>query len=46
MVGGSTNRLTAVGYDNAYKKASTFNIASIAIVGNNSLGANIFASKK
>jgi hypothetical protein len=46
MVGRSTNKLTAAGFDNADKKASTFNMANMAIVGNNSLGANIFASKK
>ena len=46
MVGGSTNKLTAAGFDNANKKASTFNAANMAIVGNNSLGVNIFDSKK
>ena len=46
MVGGSTNKLTAAGFDNADKKASTFNMANMAIVGNNSSGANMFASKK
>jgi hypothetical protein len=46
MVGGSTNKLTAAGFDNANKKASTFNAANMAIVGSNSLGVNIFDSKK
>jgi hypothetical protein len=46
MVGGSTNKLTAAGFDNANKKASTFNAANMAIVGNNSSGVNIFDSKK
>ncbi len=46
MVGGSTNKLTAAGFDNADKKASTFNMANMAIVGNNSSGVNIFKSKK
>jgi hypothetical protein len=46
MVGGSTNKLTAAGFDNADKKASTFNAANMAIVGNNSSGVNIFDSKK
>jgi hypothetical protein len=46
MVGGSTSKLTAAGFTNADKKASTFNMANMAIVGNNSPGANVFASKK
>ncbi len=46
MVGGSTNKLTAAGFDNANKKASTFNTANMAIVGNNSSGVNIFDGKK
>jgi hypothetical protein len=46
MVGRSTNKLTAASFDIADKKAGTFNMANMAIVGNNSLGANIFASKK
>ena len=41
MVGGSTNTLTAAGFDNADKKASTFNAANMVIVGNNSLGVKI-----
>ncbi len=45
MVGGSTNKLTAVGFDNADKKASAFSAANMGIVGNNSLGVNIFDSK-
>ncbi len=46
MVGGNTNKLTAAGFDNADKKASSFSAANMAIVGNNSLGVNIFDSKK
>jgi hypothetical protein len=46
MVGRSTNKLTAAGFDNANKEARTFNAANMAIVGNNSLGVNIFDSKK
>jgi hypothetical protein len=46
MVDGSTNKLTAAGFDNANKKASTFNAANMAIVGNISSGVNIFDSKK
>jgi hypothetical protein len=46
MVGGSTNKLTAASFDNANKKASTFNMVNMAIAGNNSSGLNIFASKK
>ena len=46
MVGRSTNKLTAAGFDNADKKASTFNAANMAIVGNNSSGVNIFKGKK
>ena len=42
MVGGSTNTLTAAGFDNADKKASTFNAANMTIVGNNSLGEFFF----
>ena len=42
MVGGSTNTLTAAGFDNADKKASTFNAANMTIVGNNSLGEIFF----
>jgi hypothetical protein len=42
MVGGSTNKLTAAGFDRADKKASTFNAAKFSLVGNNSTGANMF----
>jgi hypothetical protein len=45
-VGGSTNKLTAAGFDNADKIGSTFSATNMAIVGNNSLGVNIFDSKK
>jgi hypothetical protein len=46
MVGGSTNKLTAVGFDQVDKAASTFNAAIISLVGNNSTGANIFGRNK
>jgi hypothetical protein len=47
MVGGSTNKLTAAGFDRgADKKASTFNAAKFSLVGNNSAGANMFGRNK
>ena len=46
IVGGSTNKLTAAGFDRADKKASTFNAAKFSLVGNNSTGDNIFGMKK
>jgi hypothetical protein len=46
MVGGSTNKLTAAGFDRADKKASTFNAAKFSLVGNNSTGANMFGRNK
>ena len=46
MVGGSTNKLTAAGFDRADKKASTFNAAKFSLVGNNSAGANMFSRNK
>jgi hypothetical protein len=46
MVGGSTNKLTAAGFDRADKKASTFNAAKFSLVGNNSTGDNIFGRNK
>ena len=36
MVGGSTNKLTVAGFDQADKKARTFNAAKFYTVGNNS----------
>ncbi len=42
MVGGSTNKLTAAGFDRADKKASTFSAIKLALVGNNSTGGNMF----
>jgi hypothetical protein len=42
MVGGSTNKLTAAGSNQADKNASTFNAAKFSLVGNNSTGANMF----
>jgi hypothetical protein len=46
MVDGSTNKLTAAGFNRADKKASTFNAAKFAIVGNNSTGGNMFGRNK
>jgi hypothetical protein len=46
MVGGSTDKMTATSFDNADKKASTFNAANMAIVGSNLVGVNSFKSKK
>ena len=46
MVGGSTNKLTAAGFDHADKKASTFSSAKFSLVGNNSTGDNIFGRNK
>ncbi len=47
MVGGSTNKLTAAGFDRADKKVSTFNAAKfVLLVGNNSTGGNMFGSNK
>jgi hypothetical protein len=46
MVGGSTNKLTAAGFDRADKKASTFNAAKFSLVGSNSTGDNIFGRNK
>jgi hypothetical protein len=46
MVGGSTNQLTAGTFDNADKKASTFNAAKFALGGNNKTGDNSFGRKE
>jgi hypothetical protein len=46
MVGGSTNKLMAAGFDRVEKKASTFNAAKFSLVGNNSSGANMFGRNK
>ena len=46
MVGGSTNKLTAAGFNRADKKASKFNAAKFSLVGNNSTGDNIFGRNK
>ena len=46
MVGGSSNKLTAAGFDRADKKASTFNYAKFSLVGNNSTGHNVFGRNK
>jgi hypothetical protein len=42
MVGSSTNKMTAAGFDRVDKKASTFNAAKFSLVGHNSTGANMF----
>jgi hypothetical protein len=46
MVGGSTNKLTAAGFNRADKKESTFNATKFSLVGNNSTGDNIFGRNK
>jgi hypothetical protein len=46
MVGGSTNKLMAAGFDQADKKASTFNAVKFSLVGNNSKGVNMFDRNK
>jgi hypothetical protein len=46
MVDGSNNKSTAAGFNQADKKASTFNDAEFSLVGNNSLGANMFGRNK
>jgi len=46
IVGGSTNKLTAAGFERASKKASTFNAAQFSLVGNNATGANMFGRNK
>jgi hypothetical protein len=44
MVSSSTNKLMAAGFNQADKKASTFNATKFSLVGNNSTGANMFDS--
>ena len=46
MVRGSTNKLTAAGFDRVDKKASTFNAAKFSLVGDNLIGDNIFGRNK
>jgi hypothetical protein len=46
VVGGSTNKLTAAGFDRADKKASTFKAAEFSLVGNNSTGAKCLVELK
>ena len=46
MVGDSTNKLTAAGFNHADKKASTFNEAKFSLAGNNSTGDNIIGRNK
>jgi hypothetical protein len=43
MVPGSSNMLTAAGWDNAAKKASAFYASKMVLVGNNSSGENPFS---
>jgi hypothetical protein len=46
IVGGSTNKLTAAGFERASKKASTFNAAQFSLIGNNATEANMFGRNK
>ncbi len=46
IVGGSTNKLAAAGFERASKKASTFNAAQFSLIGNNATGANMFDRNK
>jgi hypothetical protein len=46
MVGGSTNKLTAAGFEHASKKASTFDAAKFSLVGNSATGVNMFGRNK
>jgi hypothetical protein len=46
VLGGSTNKFTAAGFDRADKKASKFNAAKFSLVGNNLTGDNIFGRNK
>ena len=46
MVGGSTNKLTMAGFNQADKKVSTFNATKFSLVGNNSTGASMFGRNK
>jgi hypothetical protein len=46
MLGGSSNKLTAAGFDRVDKKASMFNHARFSLVGNNSTGHNVFGRNK
>jgi hypothetical protein len=46
MVGGSTNKLTAAGFNRVDKKASTFNATKFSLVGNDSTGGNTFGRNK
>jgi hypothetical protein len=43
MVPGSSNTLTAAGWDNAARKASAFNESNMVLVGNNSSGESLFS---
>ena len=45
MVGGSHNKLTALGFDRGDKKSNAFNAAKCRLVGNNKDGENFFQRK-
>ena len=46
MVGGSHNKLTALGFDRGDKKSNAFNAAKCRLVGNNKNGENFFQRKR
>ena len=46
MVGGSHNKLTALGFDRGDKKSNAFNAAKCRLVGNNKTGENFFKRAK
>lgn len=46
MVGGSHNKLTALGFDRGDKKSNAFNAAKCRLVGNNKDGENFFQRKR
>ena len=43
MVPGSSNTLTAAGWDNAARKTSAFNGSKMVLVGNSASGENLFS---
>ena len=46
IVGGSHNKLTALGFDRSDKKSNVFNAAKCRLVGNNKTGKNFFKRAK
>ena len=46
MVGGATNKLTAVGWNNADRKSGAFSAGRHGLVGNNASGENTFKRQK